>query len=289
VSRSGPRARRETAPATAQVFLDSLLGEGRPGPLRLAALGAGAAALAVGFGLFAFRREASLVLVFLTALGVGPTVDRVLADNREALAYALKGDRPDARLARSLLAVFAGAFALFAAVASFAEPELARALFARQLQRYPDTLRLAELDFGSTLDVARHNALVTATVLLVAMIYRAGGVALVLLWNASVWGAVLGWLTRASTDGGPSGVLGVGLRLGAGLVALGPHLVLEGLGYVLAAMAGVSIGRGLVKGGHPSEVRRPLAQLAAALGVLGLGAVVEGLWPARALAALLGP
>lgn len=282
------RSRRASKPQddhTAQVFLDALLGDGEPGLLYLLALGAGAASVGtlIAYGLF--RSEASLVLVFLTALGVMPVVDRVFVDNRVAHEMRVMGDRPDDRLAKSLLALFMGAFLLFGGVALFASEVTVELLFQRQLYRYVSVPDIESLQFGSFQQLITNNALVLLTVLLFAIMYRSGGVALVLLWNASVWGAVLAWVARLS--GKETGVLEAVYNFFAGLVAVSPHLLFEALGYVLAAMAGVSIVRGLVKGGRITDVKRPLVQMAVALILLVLGAFTEAVLPKAVIKLLL--
>lgn len=283
------KARRSRPPThsqhTAHVFLDALLGDGVPRPSVLFGLGAAAALVGMGIAYGLFRSEASLVLVFLTALGVMPTVDRMLVDNREAHVMKIYGDRPDERLTKGLLAIFGGAFLLFGLVALLAEEAHVQALFHRQLHRYVAASSLSALEFGGLDQVLVNNALVTVTVLLFAIVYRAGGVALVLLWNASVWGGVLAWVARLS--GRDVGLAGAIYNFVAGLVAVAPHLLFETTGYVLAAMAGVSIVRGVVKGGKLEEVKRPLIQLAIALVLLVLGALTEAVVPKAVLALLV--
>jgi hypothetical protein len=262
---------------TADVVLDALIGEGAPNAWWLTAIGAGASAIGMAIAFVLFRSEASLVLVFLTALGVMPIVDRLLIENRNAHELGVHGDRPDERLARGLLALFLGSFLLFGVVALLTEQVVVEALFHRQLVRYVAATSLSALEFGGLVEVLVNNGLVTVTVLLFALIYRAGGVALVLLWNASVWGSVLAWVARLS--GRDASFAESLYNFTAGLLAIGPHLLFEALGYVLAAMAGVSIMRGLVKGGPIAGVKRPLKQMAIAVVLLIIGALTEAAVP----------
>ncbi len=272
-------------PHTTQVFLDAILGEGEPSWHYLMVLGAGAGAVGSLIAYLLFRSEASLVLVFLTALGVMPVVDRVVVDNRIAHELRVAGDRPDDRLAKSLLAIFLGGFLWFGALGLFGSAETVQLLFERQLHRYVAASDLRSLQFGSVDQVIMNNALVLLTVLLFAIIYRTGGVALVLLWNASVWGAVLAWVARLS--GTDTTVAESLYNFSAGLIAVAPHLLFEAAGYVLAAMAGVSIVRGLVKGGQTGDVKRPLVQMGIALILLVVGALTEAVVPAVVIELLL--
>ena len=67
---------------------------------------------------------------------------------------------------------------------------------------------------------------------------------LTVAWNATVWGGVFGWMAREWSIQG-----GFGLVKGAGLTSLifVPHLSLEALAYSLSGMAGVFVGRALLK------------------------------------------
>jgi len=80
-----------------------------------------------------------------------------------------------------------------------------------------------------------HNfqILITGTVL--AVIYRAGGVVLILAWNALHWAeAIFSYILQIGSKVGVSKALLV-------LSSILPHLILEALAYVIAGLAGVFI------------------------------------------------
>jgi len=85
---------------------------------------------------------------------------------------------------------------------------------------------------------------VLASFMVLALVYRSFGALLALTWNACVWGVVLTLLVARGislTDG--STIVFVLVAL----LALLPHLVLEATAYVLGALAGIFLSKGLAK------------------------------------------
>ncbi len=203
--------------------------------------------LAAGAALFASL--ASLVGVFLVAFSMAPVVETLLERNRQEV-WAPESDATAAnwRMARSLMAVFAGVLVAYGAAAALVPAELFKSSFDFQLgasQAAPPGGPMP--DFRA---FVRNDLIAVAVSFGCAVLYRHGGMLLVLAWAASRWGVVLAFELRGGVAAQEvSGLLGV---LPPVLVAL-PHLILEALATILAAMAGVFLSLGIVR----YELRSP--------------------------------
>ena len=95
---------------------------------------------------------------------------------------------------------------------------------------------------------------------------------LVLAWNASVWGVVFPFIARTAPDQS-AGAVGYFLK---SFVSIFPHLLLEAVGYVLVAMAGVFLSKSLQKYEVGSARFNQVAVAAGKLVVLASGMVALG-------------
>ncbi|MFW5829296.1 MAG: stage II sporulation protein M [Planctomycetota bacterium] len=99
---------------------------------------------------------------------------------------------------------------------------------------------IARLDLAPLLEILVHNLRVYALFFLIGVVFRYMGILFAIIYNASQWGLVIGVSVVGQSiyqqDGGRlSGLLLV--------LCLLPHVLLEIVSYVLAAMAGVFISR----------------------------------------------
>jgi len=208
------------------------------GPLFVQSLGF--AAFGFAAGVLLFPAEAGLVSVFLVALGQARTVHALLDRNRDEIWGQLCTPRDaNARLAVALCVIFAGVFVAYVVGALVLPRERLAEAFARQVGMYGGR-SLADVRFDGAGVVLGHNLVVALVGFLFALLYRHGGLLLVLAWNASVWGVVFPWLARTGPDVGAGGVL---VTLGKTLVVIAPHLALEAAAYVLVATAGVFLSK----------------------------------------------
>ena len=130
---------------------------------------------------------------------------------------------------------------------------------------------------GSVGSVLAHNLVVAVALFLLAVVFRAYGALLALTWNAAVWGTVLTLLVerRAAQPDGPalpSALLAV--------VAVFPHLVIEGAADVVVALAGIFASKGLLSYDLSDErlgrvLGAVLRLLLVAVIALGVAAIVE--------------
>jgi hypothetical protein len=174
------------------------------------------------FAVKLFPSEASLLSVCLASLLTVESVGRL---------GATRSERPVRFLALRLGALFAGCALGYALLALFLPPPDLQAAFARQLAHAggPGT------GFGDFGPLLRANLYVLAFFFLVGCGFRMGGVMIAVAWNASVWGATFG--SRASSL----------VDLGFWLAVAGPHMALEAVAYVVSGLAGVLVGRGVLR------------------------------------------
>lgn len=202
------------------------------------------AAVGIGFGFALFPTEASLIGVFLIAFGQAGTVELLLNRNRDDIWSKRKMPfRANSELAVGLLTMFVGVLATYVLVTLLSPADKLESLFGRQLGGFGGTA-IQHLRFNDFAGILRHNLLVMLACFLFSLFYRHGGMQLVLAWNASVWGVIFAYVARTAGKDDTMGVSGYFFRT---LVCILPHLILEVLGYVLIAMAGVFASRALLK------------------------------------------
>jgi len=222
------------------------------------------------FAVWLFPAEASLVAVFLVAIASVDSVERLLEDNRRAIYQEnARPLRANLRICGRLLALFGGTTVGFSVLAVVLPLDLVELLFSKQIADYGAAF--PAMEFGSAGALLQANLFVLLFFFVIALFFRQGGVMLAVAWNAGVWGATCGWLAR-TWDEGPPMVEALFRVAGTTL----PHLALEASGFVLAALAGVFLSKGLLRHALDSEPVRSIAQSAAALGVVALGLVVLG-------------
>jgi uncharacterized membrane protein SpoIIM required for sporulation len=260
------RLRRPDVPADGVLLLRSVLASG----------------LGIGFGLLVFPAEASLVGVFLVALAQAGVAEALLARNRDAIWDGRESaGRANWRLARSLLVVFLGILLAYSAATLLVPAAALEDQFARQIGDFGGH-SLAAVRFGDLAGTLGHNALVLAVGFLCALVYRHGGMLLVLAWNASVWGVVFPYVARTAPDLGAGGPVGYTLLA---WVCILPHLLLEAGAYVAAAMAGVFLSKAVQKYRLDSAAFRQVAGAVARIG----GAALLLLFLAAAAEAFVAP
>ena len=237
-----------------------------------------AALVGTGFAWWLFPAEASLLAVCLAALATDDSTDRLMEWNRKLIIdRKVSPRRANTALTLRVLALFLGMVAAFSFVGLVLDPDLVQTLFRHQVERF-GTQSFAGLDLGRTDAILVHNLYVLLFFLVIAIPFRAGGVILAVAWNASVWGASFGVLAHTWTrDGGPP-LAEAWLRV---LGACAPHLLIEACAYVMAGMAGVFLGKGLLIHALDSDRMVSIAHtvsilLGLAVCLVGVGALWEG-------------
>ena len=226
-------------------------------------------AVSVWAGNFFFPASGGLVAVFLLVLSLEEEMVAVLEENRDAIwTYRESPHRANLRLAGKIICLFLGMLLGFGLLTYFVEGTT-RGL-GPQLERFSqEYLRIQGVDFGTSGANLRHNGIVLLGCFLCALLFRAGGALLVLGWNASVWGAVYGFMVRTQ----PDDKLAYGAKV---FLTTSPHVAFEATGYVLAALAGIFLSKAMAKYHWDSSPFRRVALASAQLLMIGLGLVAFG-------------
>jgi len=200
--------------------------------------------LGIAAGLALFPNEASIVGVFLVAFSEAITVEALLERNRREV-WDPDGSPGEAnrRMATSLFMLFLGIFFAYVIAVQLAPFEELDNWFDRQLGNFMGG-SMADVHFADFAGILRRNALVLLVSFLFALFYRHGGMLLVLAWNASKWGVIFSYVARMAARDED---VFLPIYLGRTFVCIIPHLFAEALAYILVAMSGVFLSKGLAK------------------------------------------
>jgi hypothetical protein len=222
------------------------------------------------------------IALFLVAASLSDRFSELLEENRSRI-WEHEDDpwHVNRRSAISVLSMFLGSLTGFVVVAVFLSDEGIGSFcgFALKAAAVSPTDTLAGR-FGSIGDTLSHNVLVLLGIVCLCLIYRTYGAVLTLGWNACVWSFVLTVLVRHGAQRAGSQAL---LDVAKSLAAILPHLVLELLAYVLAALAGIFASKALAGYGFADpRLHRVLRAvgviLVAAVVLLAAAAVAESTW-----------
>ncbi|MBM4396830.1 MAG: stage II sporulation protein M [Deltaproteobacteria bacterium] len=253
--------------ATTIFLLDIAQGDKPPGPWRLLLESVVAATFGIACGRLLFPGEASLVGVFLVAIGQTRTAERLLDRNRvEVWGGGAPARDANARLATALLVMFLGVLGTYVAFALLLPIGTVETMFGRQVGDFGGR-SITEVDFGNLPRILGHNLAVAGVAFLFSLVYRHAGMLLMLAWNASVWGVVFPFTARTAPDVSAAGSV---VYFAKAFVAIFPHLLLEAVSYVLVALAGVFLSKAIRKHKPGTPAFRQVGLASARIGGAGL-------------------
>lgn len=196
-----------------------------------------------------FPQEASIISVFLTAFTLVSVVNKLFDINRQEIWEKIKTpSRANEKLGISLLVIFLGVMFGYGCVTLSLKPDITVVLLDKQLGVYGGIrsgFTLADIDFGIFSDLIKHNLSVLLVVLLFATLYRTGGLLLIIVWNASTWGAVFSYIARNTIQS--SGFMKGITTLLITYLCIFLHLVTESAAYILCAMTGFFVSKACIK------------------------------------------
>lgn len=227
-----------------------------------------ASVFGIACGYLLFPGEASLVGVFLIALGLTRTVesllDRTYDDLRKKSARGA-----ELRLAKVLMLIFLGVLGTYVVALLIVPLDRVPEVFGRQVGNFAGG-SLSDVDFGGAGRILSHNLVVGAIGFMFSLVYRHAGMLLMLAWNASVWGVVFPYTARTAPESGGATLL----YLLKTVAAITPHLVLEAVAYVFLAMAGVYLSKALRSFESDARAFRDLLKWTARTAGAGLAVLV---------------
>lgn len=237
-------------------------GNQAPSHVGVAARGLVSAAIAMPVASVFFPAMQELAAAALIALGLGPTLDRLLEKNREEIWQAkIHPAKANRSLALALLLLFFSAFIVAGIGAFFEAPTItADELSSRYQNQFSDLIT--------------HNFFVLVAGIIFAALYRANGLMLLLAFNAVHWGYQFShYFVAGFNQGGFIALITL-------VLALTPHALTEVLAYILAGMGGTFISIALSKYSISSPQLTRVTRACVYLWVfglllLGLSAVLE--------------
>ncbi len=246
-----------------------------------------ATVVGIGAALLLFPSQASLIGVVLSGFGQAATVNALLDRNRDEIwGEVCSPGVANMRLAKALVAIFLGIFVAYVVAVQLAPGSRLEGWFGEQLGNFAGG-SVKDIDFGTFGELMARNGVVLVGSFLFALAYQHAGMLLVLAWNASRWGVVFSYVAVMAGEGGAN----VPMYLLRTMGAILPHLALEAMAYVLAAMAGVFLSRGLRRHGIDSDAFRQVGLAVSRIALAGalllcVAAAVEA-WITPRLVALL--
>ena len=221
--------------------------------------------------------EAGLVGLSLASAAMVPRFNTILATNRERIwAAPGTGRAANTQSAISGISIFGGMFLGFLLMAIFAESGGFKADFAFILKEtgFKPGDVLSPERFALGYEVIIHNLFVLVALAILALLYRSLGTMIALGWNASVWAITLALFIQGGSGGDTSQFLHTVIVI----VAVMPHLIVEALGYVIGALSGVFLSRGIMRYEYSDpRLRRVLTAVLVLAGVSVALIIVGGL------------
>jgi hypothetical protein len=221
--------------------------------------------------------EAGLVGLSLASAAMVPRFNTILATNRERIwAAPGTGRAANTQSAISGISIFGGMFLGFLLMAIFAESGGFKEDFAFILKETgfkPGDI-LSPERFALGYEVIVHNLFVLVALAILALLYRSLGTMIALGWNASVWAITFALFIQGGSGGDTSQFLHTVIVI----VAVMPHLIVEALGYVIGALSGVFLSRGIMRYEYSDpRLRRVLTAVLVLAGVSVALIIVGGL------------
>ncbi len=200
-----------------------------------------------------FPADPSLVAVGVTSILLIPTLQKLYEiENKEISGSKHFSWRSLYKFNRNgvgvYLGLFLGMFIVYLAAATILPQFQVNQLFKTQLN-----IRGAAgtLDFSPNLffDILGNNWWVLIATFLISLFIADGGIFMI-TWNASVWGTIFGVTARNAalvTTVNPFVYVGIIIAIVA------PHMILEMLSYIMAAISGGSLSKGIVDSNNSSK------------------------------------
>jgi hypothetical protein len=218
-------------------------------------------------------------MMFSLALLAGVIHPLFQRNAQEIWSRRLTPGQANRLLAGDLLVLFLGLILGYMAVPLAMGAESYATAFSG-ISRFVDARRIQLLSFdhGNVGGILFNNIRVFLVFFLIGLLFRYVGTLIVVVYNASTWGVVFAAALSGTIAAGSGPV-----EIAVFMMAVAPHLVVETLAYLLAAMAGIFLSRGALRYAWTSE--RFLSVGAAVLSLAGFGillvalaAVLEATW-----------
>ncbi len=196
-----------------------------------------------------FGKDPSMMAVAFIAILLVPTLNKLLAyeenvEIREKKFHFRQLFKDHKDVFEIYIFLFLGIFLTFALLAFILRPDSVQQMFPRQLS-VAGLAGQATGVFGNPYfwSILGNNLLILFVCLVLSFIYGAGAI-LFIVWNASVWGVIFGYVAKMSAV-----TVGANpfLHFWTTLVPTLPHLFGEGFAYLIAAIVGGVVSKGVIR------------------------------------------
>ena len=126
--------------------------------------------------------------------------------------------------------------------------------------------------FALGYEVITHNLFVLGAFAILALLYRSLGTMIALGWNASVWAITLVLFIQGGSGGDTSQFLHAVIVI----VAIMPHLIMEAFSYVIGALSGVFLSRGIIRYEYSDPRLRRVLTAVLVLAVVSVVLIIVG-------------
>lgn len=249
-------------------------------PLYAFLLGIGYSIIGILIARLLFPADPALVAVAFISIFLLPELRKIFAleerqerkEKRFSWKHLWKDDRD---VITTYMALFLGIFITYAVLTIWLPAFSVNTLFQQQLA-YRGAVGYAAIDSALFTSIFSNNLLVLAAIFFIGLV-AGDGASFLVTWNASVWGTIFGAVAREG-----AGFMGLGpvALLLVVLVIVTPHMILEGLSYVMAAISGSVISKDIESEKLESKAFKEVFTynvflLIAAIAVLLIGVLVE--------------
>jgi len=185
------------------------------------------------------RQESGVFAIFLTAGALTSQMKELLDENRRNIYERddISNRKANTITALSVMSLFIGVLITFAIAGAVLGSDAASHRFAFALKAADiGSDSILNRSFGSIQSIGVHNLIVLASIWILSFLYRAFGLLIALVWNASVWALVLTFLIQRGVEQTSTHAF---LFVTTASAAVLPHLILEALAYIIGALGAV--------------------------------------------------
>ncbi|MBI4738650.1 stage II sporulation protein M [Candidatus Woesearchaeota archaeon] len=217
-------------------------------PLAAFMIGVAYSVLGILFARFIFAGNPGLAAVAFISLLILPSVSKLLLEEENAeirekkfSLQMLVKDHKD--IMEIYFFLFLGIFLTFAVIAAIFPQQAVIKLFQEQLTILANYRGYA-LSFDNPLwSIMFNNLKIAVICFIMSFFYGAGGI-LLIVWNASVWGAITGYIVSEAAASGQGSLFVIFFLT---LLPLLPHMIIEVASYFFAAVSGGVISKATLR------------------------------------------
>ncbi len=231
--------------------------------------------------------EAGLASLAIATAAIVPRVNQILRINRERIwDQGVGGWTANRKSIVSGTVILVSMLVVWAILASIIERDILVERFTFVGAAYPSEQFVLTGDrfAGHGWQFFFNNTAILILFFWFSFMFRSLGASLALGWNAGRWSITLVLLTKVGLESAADPTMYIIYAF----LALIPHIILEGLAYIVGSLAGIFLSRGVTIYGFTNPRLYKVLNAVLVLAIIAfviviIGAVVENYWPAYIL------